>query len=91
MFPSYRNQSIDLEINQLTGFYVKGTLVVYGLMFGLLKLIPYQGKCYCKNWDQVGGLGSGVGGLRWDSQNFSKKDKIFSLGRNKYDAMLHWG
>ena len=49
MFPSYRNQSIDLEINQLTGFYVKGTLVVYRLMFGLLKLIPYQGKCYCKN------------------------------------------
>ena len=49
MFPSYRNQSIDLEINQLTGFYVKGTLVVYGLMFGLLKLIPYQGNCYCKN------------------------------------------
>ena len=30
MFPSYRNQSVD-QANQLTGFYMMGTLVVKGL------------------------------------------------------------
>ena len=28
MFPSYRSQSADLQANQLTGFYMMGTLVV---------------------------------------------------------------
>ena len=28
MFPSYKNQSVDLPANQLTGFYVMGALVV---------------------------------------------------------------
>ena len=28
MFPSYRNQSVDLYANQLIGFYMMGTLVV---------------------------------------------------------------
>ena len=34
MFPSYRNQSVDLlcKSNQLTGFYMMGALVVKGLM-----------------------------------------------------------
>ena len=31
MFPSYRNQSVDLLANQLTRFYMMGTLVVKGL------------------------------------------------------------
>ena len=31
MFPVYRNQSTDLHANQLTGFYMMGTLVVNGL------------------------------------------------------------
>ena len=28
MFPSYRNKSVDLQTNQLTGFCMMGTLVV---------------------------------------------------------------
>ena len=31
MFPLYRNQSADFSANQLTGFYMMGTLVVKGL------------------------------------------------------------
>ena len=29
-FPSYRNQSVDLQSKSLTGFYMKGTLAVKG-------------------------------------------------------------
>ena len=31
MFPSYISQSVDCRANQLTGFYMMGTLVVKGL------------------------------------------------------------
>ena len=33
MYPSYRNQSVDLHstANQLAGFYMMGTVVVKGL------------------------------------------------------------
>ena len=33
MFLSHRNQSIGLSPNQLTGFYMRGTLAFNGLMF----------------------------------------------------------
>ena len=32
MLPSYRNQSVDCKANQLTGFYIMGTLFVNGLI-----------------------------------------------------------
>ena len=39
MFPLYRNQSVDFSANQLTGFYMMGTLVVKGLIGKLYKYI----------------------------------------------------
>ena len=32
MLPSYRNQSIDLQVNQLTGFYMRATPTLNGLI-----------------------------------------------------------
>ena len=37
MFPSYRNQSVDLLSKQLTGFYMMETLVIKGLMSAFIK------------------------------------------------------
>ena len=31
VLPSYRNQSVDLLANQLTGFYMRATLALNGL------------------------------------------------------------
>lgn len=33
MLPSYSNQSLVCRLNQLAGFYVRGTLVHKGLMY----------------------------------------------------------
>ena len=33
MYLSYRNQAIDCSGNQLTGFYMRGSLVVKGLTY----------------------------------------------------------
>ena len=49
MFPSYRNQSVDLLANQLNGFYTMGTLVVKGLMVLQKVLLPvtFSHQDYC--------------------------------------------
>ena len=41
MFSSYRNQSVDFSANQLTGFYIMGTLVLKGL--NTSKLLDFAG------------------------------------------------
>ena len=35
VLPSYRNQSIDLQANQLTGFFMKATLALNGLIISI--------------------------------------------------------
>ena len=39
MFPSYRKQSVDCSANQLTGFYMMGTLVVRRLKPNVVPLV----------------------------------------------------
>ena len=36
VLPTYRNQSIDLLANQLTGFYMRATLALNGLIYASL-------------------------------------------------------
>ena len=38
MFPSYKNQSVDLRANQLTSFYMMGTLVDKQFIFFYIAL-----------------------------------------------------
>ena len=44
MFQSYRNQSLICRANQLTGFYMMGTLVVKGLKTAASQIYELRNK-----------------------------------------------